>query len=277
MPRNHPVRERAVFKTIGHTFALMRMSWNVLMLDRELIAFPILSLIGIVVLSIPFAPLVLAGGDSGAPAIAGIVYLVLVYTVTVFFSAALVASALHRLRGGDPNVRDGLTHALRHVHHLFVWALISAVMTSLLMALRAAEKRIPFARLIANVIGGIWGFLTFFVVPVMVSENHGPISGIKRSVSIIQTTWGRQITASFGFFLFYLGAALVAFVPALLIGLLSPPVGIVVGILLLGVGTMVVQTLEGIFKAALYDFAVGGQPAVFNLPTLQNAFGPAPA
>ena len=32
-----------MFRTIGHTFELMKMSWRVLMMDRELILFPIMS------------------------------------------------------------------------------------------------------------------------------------------------------------------------------------------------------------------------------------------
>ena len=35
-----------MFATIGHTFELMKMSWNVLMKDRELILFPVLSGLG---------------------------------------------------------------------------------------------------------------------------------------------------------------------------------------------------------------------------------------
>ena len=39
-----------MFATIGHTFELMKMSWNVLMKDRELILFPVLSGIGLLIL-----------------------------------------------------------------------------------------------------------------------------------------------------------------------------------------------------------------------------------
>ena len=63
-----------------------------------------------------------------------------------------------------------------------------------------------------------------------------------------------------------------AVIPAVLIGLVNTAAGIMLGVLLGGIAIMVVQTLEGIFKAALYDYAVGHEPAVFNLPTLQQAF-----
>ena len=36
-----------MFNTIGHTFELMKMSWGVLMKDRELLWFPVFSAIGV--------------------------------------------------------------------------------------------------------------------------------------------------------------------------------------------------------------------------------------
>ena len=39
-----------MFRTIGHTFSLMKMSWRVLMQDRELILFPIMAGIGVAIL-----------------------------------------------------------------------------------------------------------------------------------------------------------------------------------------------------------------------------------
>ena len=40
-----------IFRTIGNTFNLIKMSWRVLQLDRELIVFPILSGLGVLVIA----------------------------------------------------------------------------------------------------------------------------------------------------------------------------------------------------------------------------------
>ncbi len=261
-----------MFNSIKHTFELMGMSWRVLMLDRELLWFPVFSLLGLLPIAAAGAVLGAAAGDGGAATAAMVILLVAAYVVTVFFNAALVSAALERLRGGDPDVRSGLRHAMRHIHHIVLWALISAAVNILL---RILERRAP--GLVVNILGGAWEFLTFFVVPVIVSEGHGPVQGIKRSASIVRETWGRQITATFGFFLVYIGAFIVAAAPALLLGLVFPLGGIVLGVLLVGFAMMVVQALEGIFKAALYDYAMGKQPAGFDLPTLQTAYVPARA
>ena len=259
-----------MFATIGHTFELMKMSWNVLMMDRELILFPILSGLGLLILG--FAGLAVGVAESGN-LIAFLVMILIAYFITTFFNAALVSAALERLRGGDPNVMSGLSHASKHIHHIFLWSVISAIVGTLFRVLKSQTDNF-FVRMIYSMIEGVWEFMTFFVIPVMVSENAGPITSIKRSASIIRETWGRQITASFGFMLVYILAVVAAAVPAILLFLIVPVVGIIVGILLVGLAFATVQALEGIFKAALYDFAVGEQPVGFDLRTLQTAYRP---
>ena len=260
--------------TIKHTFHLMRMSWDVLMLDKELLLFPVFSALSVIVLVIVFGGLGLLGTGEGSEA-GYVLFVMLAYVVVTFFNASLVSAALERLRGGDPDVGSGLRHAMRHAHHLVLWALITATVTILLAALRSAARRFPIAVLLLRMVGGVWEFLTFFVVPVIVAEDQGPISGIKRSASLVRETWGRQITASFSFIIFYVAAAVIAIVPALLVGALHAGMGVLVGVALMAAALTVVQTLEGIFKAALYDYAVGLQPQGFDLPTLQMAYRPA--
>ena len=259
-----------MFATIGHTFELMKMSWNVLMKDRELLLFPIMSGVGLLLLGVAG---LLSGIAEDGNLVAYVSLIIVAYFITTFFNAALVSAALERLRGGDPNVMSGLSHAAKHVHHIFFWSLISAIVGTLFRILRSQTDNF-LVQIIYSMIEGVWEFMTFFVIPVMVSENHGPITGIRRSASLIRDTWGRQITASFGFFIVYLVAGIAAIVPAFLLFMLSPTLGIIGGVLLVGLAFAVVQTLEGIFKAALYDYAVGAQPEGFDLRTLQYAYRP---
>lgn len=289
-----------MFRTIGHTFELMKMSWGVLKKDRELLWFPVFSAIGVaVVVGLLFAVAAATGSldrlsDAGATdagtAAAGtsseslqavdIILIVaafyLVYFVTIFFNAALISAALERLRGGDPNVSSGLSHAFAHIHTILGWAIIAASV-GLILQLARANQRNAFARFAIDLVGGVWEFLTFFVVPILVSQNVGPVGAIKNSSGLVRKTWGRQITASFGFFIVYLIAVVIAVIPALLIGLVVPIAGVVVGLITVGFALAVVQTLEGIFKAALYEYAMGEVPQEFDLRTLQTAYKPAPS
>lgn len=276
-----------MFATIGHTFELMRMSWGVLMKDRELILFPVLAGVTLIVTALVFAGIAQSTGtldrldaltqetsEEQAQAV-DVVLAALFYAaasfIVIFFNAALIAAALERLRGGDPNISSGLRAAATHVHTILAWALISATVGLLLQAARNNTDNF-LGRIALSIAGGVWAYMTFFVVPVLVSEGIGPLEAIRRSGSLFRQTWGRQAISSFGFGIVYVIAALIAFLPAAAIFAVSPVLGFLVGIPLIAVAIGTVQALEGIFKAALYQFAVGEQPLEFDTSTLSAAY-----
>ncbi|MYD65004.1 MAG: hypothetical protein F4X26_03255 [Chloroflexi bacterium] len=272
----------AMFRTIGHTFELMKMSWRVLMMDRELILFPIMSGIALLLL---VAAMLGVGGATGTlervgegsseslgaiDAILGAAFVFVSSAIVIFFNAALIAAALERLRGGDPNIGSGLRAASARLPQILAWALITVIVSMILQALR---ERGGIAGSIASMIGGVaWGLATFFVIPVLVSEGVGPIEAIKRSAGLLRQTWGNQVTANFGFMIVGLLGVLVAIVPAALLFFVHPLLGIAVGVPLVAVAIGTVQALEGIFKAALYDYARGDQPHGFDRDTLASAY-----
>ena len=274
----------------------MKMSWRVLMKDKELIFFPIMAGIGLLIaLGIFFAIASATGSldrlnaltDGSTQQAAAenetepidIVLVVLMffsaYFITIFFNAALISAALERLRGGDPDVSSGLRHAFAHIHTIIAWAAIAATVGLILQILKSRNN--GFTRFFIEMIGGVWEFMTFFVVPVLVSEGVGPIEAIKRSAGLVRKTWGRQITSNFGFMLVYLIAIVIGVVPALIFFAITPVLGIIVGVVTISTAFGTVQALEGIFKAALYEYAMGEQPAEFDLRTLQTAYSTAPA
>ena len=271
-----------MFRTIGHTFELMKMSWRVLMMDRELILFPIMSGVALLVLVVVMLGV---GGATGtldrvsegsseslgaADAILGAAFVFVSSAIVIFFNAALIAAALERLRGGDPNIASGLRAASARLPQILAWALITVIVSMILQALR---ERGGIAGSIASMIGGVaWSLATFFVIPVLVTEGVGPIEAIKRSAGLLRQTWGNQVTANFGFMIVGLLAVLVAIVPAALLFFVHPLLGIAVGVPLVAVAIGTVQALEGIFKAALYDYASGDDPHGFDRDTLAGAY-----
>lgn len=267
------------------------------MKDRELLWFPVFSVIGVAVVVLVFFGIgtatgtldrlseasseTAAAGDAAGQAVqfVDIVLFVLVfysvYFVTIFFNAALVAGAIERLRGGDPDVGSAFGKAVSHFHTILGWAIITGTVGLILQLIRGRSDN-TFARIILDIIGGVWAFMTFFVVPILVAEGLGPVAAIKRSSSLVRQTWGRQITANFGFMIVYIIAVVIALIPAFLIGLIVPIAGVVTGVITFALAMAVVQALEGIFKAALYEYALGERPQEFDLRTLQTAYAPAP-
>ncbi len=277
-----------MFATIGHTFELMKMSWRVFQKDRELIFFPIMSALFMLATVGVFALVASSTGTldrleavqnevpgatmSAADVVLGISVFFLTTFIGIFFNAALVAAALERLRGGDPNVASGLKHALRHIHAIIGWAVIATTVGLLLQLLRNMARNNFLGQIAVSMVGGVWAYLTFFVVPVLVAEGVGPIEAFKRSKDMFTKTWGRQFAASFGFGLVYLLAMLIALVPTALLFFIHPILGIGAGAFLFAIAFGTVASMEGIFKAALYQYAAGETPVEFDTATLSSAY-----
>ncbi|RLT39111.1 MAG: hypothetical protein DWI58_13785 [Chloroflexi bacterium] len=281
-----------MFQSISHTFGLMKTSWRVLMQDRELMLFPVLS--GIVVLAVAgsFAALGFSLGTfdrvaastneaSTAATTNGVdivLFVALSFAITavaVFFNAALISAALERLNGGDPTVRSGLNAAVRSLPGILGWAAISATVGLLLQLARSQAREGAMAivtRIAIAIVGGIWAYMTFFVVPIMVAEHLGPIAAIKRSKALFGQTWGNQAVAGFGFGLIYLGAILVTALVAVPLFMVYPLLGMIVGAAVFSVTFGTIAAMEGVFKAALYGFAAGKPSDAFDNATLRSAY-----
>lgn len=264
----------------------MKMSWRVLMQDRELILFPIFAGTSLLALSGVFLGIGAttgtvdrlsdagsAGGSAGTvDYVLGAASLFCAYFIVIFFNVGLVAAAMERLRGGDPTVRSGLAKASSHIPAIIGWAAISATVGLILQALRDRADNNILGQIAVSIAGGAWAYMTFFVVPVLVAEGIGPISAIKRSGALFRQTWGRQATAAFGFGLVYIVAMLIAFLPAALIYTVAPVAGLIVGVFSVALAMGAVAAMEGIFKAALYNFATGAPSEVFDQGTLRSAY-----
>lgn len=274
-----------MFATIGQTFHLMKMSWRVLMKDRELLWFPIMAgAVLLVVVGIAAALGASLGtfdrlGSDGAEgqqanaadAALGIAVYVIATFVVLFFNSALIAAALERLRGGDPGVSSGLRVALTNVRAIATWALVAATVGLLLQALRNRTDNV-LGRIAIGLAGGVWAYMTFFVVPILVTEGVGPIEAIRRSGSLFRRTWGQQAVSGFGFGIVYVGAVLLALVPSVLLFAVMPILGILVAVPLFALAIGTVMALEGIFKAALFEFANDRNPLEFDRSTLSMAY-----
>ncbi len=276
-----------MFQTVGHTFGLIKMSWGVLKQDRELIAFPVLAALSVGIVAGLFGVVAYSGGlfdrlDAASEARAAeqlttgdwILMAAFYLTVTfvgIFFNAALVAAALERLRGGNPTVASGLRVAAARWPAIFGWAVIATTVGLILRSIRERSGGI-LGRILASLVEGVWAYVTFFVVPVLVVEGVGPLEAIRRSGALFRNSWGQQVTAAFGFGLVYSLAAAAAFAVSFAAFSLHPFVGVPIAVVAFGLAMSVVAALEGIFKAALYDFASGGQPIGFERASLANAY-----
>jgi len=265
-----------IFRTIGNTFSLIKMSWRVLQLDRELIFFPILSALGVVVIAAIAAgvfggigTLDRVGGEENQLRLIDVIVTLVVYFaalyVIIFCNAALIAAARERLEGGDPNVASGFRAVRGMWLAILGWTLITGTVGLILRALQAAAENADnqimriVGQILIGIVGAVWAYITFFVIPVLVVERVGPVQAIRRSAGYFNRTWGEQLTAQFSFMLIYLFAVLLAAIPVVILALLWPVAAILAAVVLGGLAIAAVSAMEGIFKAALYDWVSAGK------------------
>jgi hypothetical protein len=274
-----------MFQKLRNSWELAKASAEILFRDKELLLFPLLSGLALLLVSASFlVPSFLTGAHSaGALGVFGAVVLfffyVCQYFVIVFFNAALVGAAMKRLDGEDPTVADGLGIAWSRVGTILGYATIAATVGVLLKMMQRRSGTV--GRFIVGLVGVGWSLATFLVVPVLVAERVGPIDTVKRSAAILKRTWGEQIAGNVGlgalFALMWLGLAGVA-IPVLAgaAGVGEPAVmiaaGIVVGVLALLL-LLFSSALKAVYTAVLYRFATTGDAGVgFDAGTLRGAF-----
>jgi hypothetical protein len=276
-----------MFESVGRSIELAKASLRVLRSDKELLLFPFVSFIALVIVTATFAiPFFLTGAITDAAdgrlnvpgAILAFLFYLVSYIVIFFFNTALVGAAMIRLDGGDPSLRDGFRIAVSRLPQIVVYALIAATVG---MILRMISERAGFlGAIVAGIIGFAWNLATFLVVPILVVEGTGPIESIKRSGSLLRKTWGEQLVGSFGIGLVFglIGLLVILVGVALTVALaqVSTILAIVVvAITVLAVGAiaLVGAAASGIFTASLYRYATKGDGGQLYRPeTLAAAF-----
>ena len=272
---------------ISNTIDLAKVSWSVLKKDRELLWIPVLSfLTSVVVLAallVPTIALLDTGNNSGSgeessadPAIAliGIIAMLALSVISVFFNGALVAGAYERLSGGDPTVSSSMRRAMNRIGGLVPWALLAGTVGMILRGLR--DRAGWLGKLLLSGVGLAWEVASFLVVPAIVIDDQGPIEGLKTSGGLLRQTWGENIAARVGFGLLGIVAVIPAAVFVAIMGALGSAalvVGIVVGAIYVAVVVVVMTALNAVFQTALYLFASSGSvPADFADANLRGSF-----
>jgi hypothetical protein len=220
-----------------------------------------------------------SGQDAGFYLVTFVFYLVN-YFVIVFFNTALCASVMRIIERGDASVGFGFGFAMKRLHAIFGWALVSAVIG---MLLRALERNRKLGALVAGLLGSAWTAMTYFVIPVIATDGVGPIEAFKRSLQTLKSTWGTALMGNFSLGTIAFILMIPAFAIAATLFWLATSSGsqlllvfaIVVTALLFIVLIAATSTADGIFKAYLYAYATGrGLPESVDSDMMASAFRP---
>lgn len=282
-----------MFGSLATSWRMGKASWRVLRSNPALAVFPVVSTL-VVLLIMAFGgglaygvfPWLRDGVEPrGGQTIAGLaflfVFMAVGYAVVIYFNSALTGAVLRQLDGETPTLRDGLRIAGRHRRAIVGYALISATVGLALSILR--DKGGVLGQLGAWLGNIAWNLATFFVIPVLVTRDVGPIDAIRQSGGLFKRTWGQQVAGNAGVGVFAFALLLVALLvgggiaaAGAAVGLTAVlALGIAVGVALAAVALVIGATLGSIFRVVLYRYAVAGDIAAgFQPDVVRNAFRP---
>jgi Family of unknown function (DUF6159) len=277
-----------MFAKISNSWKLIKASAGVLSADKELIIFPLLSSIALLIVTASFAiPMFTAGffdqmlgGKSEIfHYIVLFFFYVVQYTVIIFANSALIGAALIRMRGGDPTVGDGFRIAFGHFGKILGYALIAATVGLILKWI--AERSKTLGQIVVSLIGLAWNLATYLVVPVLVVEEVGPLESVKRSAVYLKKTWGEQIVGNFSIGLVFGLLSILVLVVGIPLFFWAASAESIAGMVVIGVVvvfasillSLISNTLEGIYVAAVYHYIVQGQTGgFFSKDQIEGAF-----
>jgi hypothetical protein len=209
-------------------------------------------------------------------------------TVSIFFNVALIHCALRCHAGEEPSIRAGLATAVALLPQILGWALVATTIGVALSMIQDYLKN--YLGFLGSLLGGVlelsWAVVTYFVVPVLVTEKVGPVTAVKRSAAILRSKWGESLAGEtrFGLFgaLFSILAAL-TFAGGLAITLSYGAAGMAgLGPVLMTIGVIislgnfvVFHTLSTIFQSGVYLYATTDRvPPTLDRELIEGTFRP---
>lgn len=269
------------FTRVSNGWKITVHSFEVLKENKQLLIFPVLSAIAMVLVMGSFAVTVFAAAGWDADAInipdGPIRYLYALgfyfinYFVIVFFNTALVHCTHLYFSGEEPTVQKGLQFSASRIRHIAEWALFAAFVGTLL---KIVQENVGWlGKIITGIIGIVWSVATFFVVPVIAYENVSPWQAVKRSGQIMNQKWGESLTANFSLGLIQFFAIItVLFVAFLLTIGVHPALGIAAGIAGVLAIAAIGSAVKTIFISAVYHNINGSHTQHFNQQMIDGLF-----
>ncbi len=271
------------FKRVSNGWKLGMTSLKVIRDNKQLLAFPIISSIALLIVTMSF----FGGGyllfgesfesfDGDITPIQGILmfaFYFVNYFIIIFFNMALIHCARLYFQGESPTVSDGISFSQSRISSIASWAFLAATVGLILKAIENIHEGL--GALVSSLLGAMWGIMTFFVVPVIAYENVGPVDAVKRSGSIIKEKWGESLGANVGIGIIgFVGFIVVALPVGILFFMINPILGIVMGILTAVLITVTMSAAQTVFLAAVYHHVTGEQVAIqpFDSQILDDVF-----
>jgi len=256
-------------------------SFKVLKENKELIVFPILSGVSLLLIVGSFALITLSGAGWDVHNLSRphtlenylliFLFYIVNYFIVVYFNTALIHCATLYFKGEKPTVRQGLDFSFSRIGPIFSWAVFAGTVGTLLKILQDNLGNV--GKIITGLIGIVWSIATFFVVPVIAYENLSPLGAVKRSAQLMKDKWGERLGSGFSFGIIQMLGVVAIAIPCFLIGaFINPVAGIVVAVLGIALLFATVSAAQAIFISAVYHNINGDPVEHYNQQFVDGLF-----
>jgi len=268
------------FDRLSNGWRISMNSFKVLKENKQLIIFPILSGLSLIMIIGSFVIITLAGARWDFANVSRpnsienyaviLLFYIVNYFIVVYFNTALIHCTTLYFRGEEVTVRKGLDFSFSRIGAIFSWALFAGTIGTILKIVQ--DNLGSIGKIVIGLVGVAWSIATFFVVPVIAYENLGPIGAFKRSLQLMKEKWGESLSAGFSFGLIqFLGIIMIA-IFAFLGALIHPIVGIVIGVLGISLLFAIISATQSIFISAVYHNINGDPVEHYNQQFIDNLF-----
>ncbi len=259
-----------MFENIINGWKIGKAVRSIVMKDKSLMLYPIVSvIIALALIAVIFLVGIIAAGAVANHSLMLIAGIILFY-IAVTFSSTYVSIALliayKKFNSGKKiSIAQALSLARPYWKNALKWAVFYSI---IIMILNAIESRFRgIGRLVVGFIGSLAiSTAVFFVVPVILEKNIGPIDAMKESVKTIYHQFG-QTFGGFAFIdlysamfillgVFIMVASLALFGSSTILNAVFIVTGII-GLALAVFGAVFAATLGQVFKLIIYDYANG--------------------
>ena len=192
----------SIFNRLSNGWQISMNSFKVLKENQQLIIFPILSGLSLLMILGSFVVITLAGAGwdvsniSKPNTLENYAWIFLYYFINyfiVYFNTALIHCTTLYFKGEEATIRKGLDFSFSRIGAIFSWALFAGTVGAILKIVQ--DNLGSVGKIITGIIGVVWSVATFFVVPIIAYENLGPIGAFKRSVQLMKEKWGESLAA----------------------------------------------------------------------------------
>ena len=207
-------------------------------------------------------------GFEGGVAVGTFISYFIVSVITVFWNAAIIASAYERMTTGrNPSFSYGIKQAMKCFPQILIWGLISGtvgVIISFFEAMADSDNIVVaiIGRIISIMISVAWWMTTFFVVPMIVLEKNGVFESMGKSPELFERTWGENIVASAGTgiinFIVIL-TIIVVCLPLFIFGEIGAALAFILIVIGIAISSLFFTACDAVNKASMYYYAKTGE------------------